>query len=179
MKQLLLTTLILFLSVVAVGQNSWFIPFGQSKSEVREQLKKKHYLLELEEDADLNRLLAVIRDDKQVEYAFHNDRLYATSLTKFYTDKQELKEREESCMEYLGFISSGNVTKTTEGKKTCYTVVTGSRVIKFFTIPEGEGKILQLTALSRIYGNPNGDDQFKHLVPVLKEHPKPQKEEAE
>ena len=167
MKQIYLITLLFFLTLSAAGQNAWFLPFGQSTGQVKELLKKKHYLLDLKEEKDLNRLLAIIRDDKQVEYAFQNDRLYATSLTKYYTDKQEIKDREESCMKYLDFISSGNVSKTTEGKKTCFTVVTGSRVIKFYTIPEGEGKVLQLTSMSRIYGNVGETDAFGYELRVL------------
>jgi hypothetical protein len=152
------------------GQNSWFIDFGQSVQDVKAFLGEKHYLREVREDADLQRLLAVIQDDKQVEYAFKNGKLYATSLSKYYQDKQEARLREESCLNYLNLISNGNVTKGTEGRKESHTVITSSRVIKFFVIPEGDGRLLQLSAFSRLYGDINSDSQFFYELKVLEDN---------
>jgi len=156
-------------STSGVAQNSWFIDFGQSVEEVRNLLKKKHYLKDLKEDGELKRLLAVINDEKQVEYAFKNGKLYATSLSKYYSDKQEARLHEESCLNYLNLISNNNVTKNDEGRKESHTVITNSRVIKFFVIPSGEGMLLQLSAFSRLYGDINSDDQFFYELKVLED----------
>jgi len=150
-----------------LAQNSWFIDFGQSMEAVYTSLEEKHYLSNIQVDSTLQRILVVIEDDKQVEYAFKEDKLFATSLSKFYMDKAQQKDREESCLNYLNLISNENVSKSSEGKKEVHTVVTSSRVIKFFVIPQGEGKVLQIAAFSRLYGDLEQDDQFFNELQVL------------
>lgn len=151
------------------AQNSWFIPFGQTSDEVRRFLETKDYLKGIQEDKDLQRMLAIILDDKQVEYVFKDDKLYAISLSKYFGDKAEARLREQSCIKYLDIIGNGQVTKTDEDRRTCYTVVTGNRFIKFFVIPQGEGHVLQITALSRLFGDMNSKDQFMYELKILQE----------
>ena len=142
------------------AQNSWFIDFGKSMEEVTDFLEEKHYLRNIQQDPELQRIVVVMKGDKQIEYAFKNDKLFATSLSKLYVDRHKSKDRIENCLNYLNIISNENVVKTTEGKKEVHTVVTNSRVIKLFVIPEAEGKILQLAAFSRLYGDLSENSQF-------------------
>ena len=133
-----------------------------------EFLQTRDYLLEVQEDKQLSRMLAVIQEDKKVEYAFKAGRLFATSLTKNFEDKKEIKERIDNCLRYLEIISKGNVVKTTEGKKTCHTAVTTNRIIKFFVIPmKNDACALQLTAVSRRFGDLKDEEKFFYEIEIL------------
>lgn len=151
---------IFFLIGSVSAQNSWFIDFGKSMEEVKTFLEEKHYLEDIQLDPKLQRIVVVMKGDKQIEYAFKNDKLFATSLSKLYEDRHKSKDRIDNCLNYLNIISNENVVKTTEGKKEVHTVITNSRVIKLFVIPEEDGKILQLAAFSRLYGDLSENSQF-------------------
>ncbi len=147
------------------GQNAWFMDFGKSMDEVHSILEEKNYMAQIQSDPKLQRILVVIKNDKQIEYAFKNDKLFAISLSKYYSDKQKTKERLESTLAYLNLISNENVGKSVEGRKEVHTVITNSRVMRLFVIPEGNGKVLQLASFSRLYGELNQDSQFfKELI---------------
>lgn len=168
-RLLLLISLVISSRSPLICQNAWFMDFGKSMKEVHTALEEKNYLAQIQSDPKLQRILVVIKGDKQIEYAFKNDKLFATSLSKFYSNKQKTKDRVESCLAYLNLISNENVGKSTEGRKEVHTVITNSRVLKFFIIPEGNGKILQLASFSRLYGDLNQDSQFfKELLSLEK-----------
>ena len=168
-RLLLLLTLVISSGSPLFCQNAWFMDFGKSMKEVHNALEEKNYLANIQADPKLQRILVVIKNDKQIEYAFKSDKLFATSLSKFYTNKQKTKDRVESCLAYLNLISNENVAKSTEGRKEVHTVITNSRVLKFFIIPEGNGKVLQLASFSRLYGDLNQDSQFfKELLSLEK-----------
>lgn len=168
-RLLLLFTLVLSSGNPLSGQNAWFMDFGKSMEEVKNALEEKNYLSDIQADPKLQRILVLIKDDQQIEYAFKNDKLFATSLSKYYSNKHTSKERIESCLAYFNLISNGNVAKSTEGRKEVHTVITNSRVLKFFVIPEGNGKVLQLASFSRLYGDLNQDSQFfKELLSLEK-----------
>ena len=168
-RLLLVLTLIISSGKSLSSQNAWFMDFGKSMEEVKSALMEKNYLADIQSDPKLQRILVVIKNDKQIEYAFKNNKLFATSLSKYYTSKQKTKDRIESCLAYLNLISNENVAKSTDGRKEVHTVITNSRVLKFFVIPEGDGKVLQLASFSRLYGDLNEDSQFfKELLSLEK-----------
>ena len=138
MKHLYCLIISLLLLYQAYSQNHLFIPFGQSKAEVREFLTSRDYVSDIIEDQKMSSLRAVLEEDKHVEYVFEKGQLYATSVTRNYSDMQvtgaeEIKE-----------VNNENVT--------CHTVVTDSRVIKLFIIEHSKSKTLTFTSVSRKFG---------------------------
>jgi len=152
MKHLYCLIISLLLLYQAYSQNHLFIPFGQSKAEVREFLNSRDYISDIIEDQKMSSLRAVLEEDKHVEYVFEKGQLYATSVTRNYSDKKSAKNVERKCLEYMQVTGSEEIKEVNNENVTCHTVVTDSRVIKLFIIEHAKSKTLTFTSVSRKFG---------------------------
>ncbi|MEL7342584.1 MAG: hypothetical protein AAGM67_19025, partial [Bacteroidota bacterium] len=101
MKQIL-PYVFLFCSLsTAFGQNSLFVPFGQTTEQVKDFLYAKEYVTSVQEDDSLQSLRAYLDKNKHVEYAFENGALYATTVTRSYVEKKAAAEVQKNCIEYM------------------------------------------------------------------------------
>ncbi|TAE47893.1 MAG: hypothetical protein EAZ89_16625 [Bacteroidetes bacterium] len=135
------------------AQNILFIPFGLSEAEVKQFLGSKEYIVEVTEDTQMHSVRAVLDENKHVEYAFDKGELYATTITRNYTDHKKAKEVQRSCLDYMEKMSRGaSIRETTEGKITCYSVAVEGRVLKLFVQTHDESITLTLSSVSRAHG---------------------------
>lgn len=152
MKHLYFVILTLFIQASAISQNHLFIPFGQTEDEVRDFLNSRDYVNKIIEDSKMGSLRAVLEVDKHVEYVFEKGQLYATSVTRNYSDRKSAKEVEKKCLEYMLVTGSNDIKQTHNENVICHTVVTDSRVIKLFIIEHSKSKTLTFTSVSRKFG---------------------------
>lgn len=150
------------------GQNNFFLPFGQTSEEVKSFLYSRDYVRDVEEDIELQSLRVQLDDHKQVEYAFdERGVLYATTITRQYDRVKDAKDIEQEVLEYMGVISSGQVSRNAEGPLTCHTAVSDSRVVKLFVLEHEDGRTLTLTSLSRLHGPPLAEDDLYYESDIL------------
>lgn len=150
------------------GQNNFFLPFGQTSEEVKSFLYSRDYVQNIEEDIELQSLRVHLDDYKQVEYAFdERGVLYATTITRQYNRVKNAKDIEQEVLEYMAVISSGQVSRSTEGPLTCHTAISVSRVVKLFVLEHEDGRTLTLTSLSRLHGPPLADEDLYYEEDIL------------
>lgn len=152
MKYLYVLIFSLLIQTPAIAQNHLFIPFGQTKDEVRSFLTSRDYVNDIVTDDKMGILRAVLEADKHVEYVFEEGHLYSTSVTRNYANKKSAKEVEKKCLEYMVVTGSKDIKETRSDNRTCHTVVTDNRVIKLFVIEYQKSKTLIFTAVSRKFG---------------------------
>ncbi|MEL6194521.1 MAG: hypothetical protein AAFR66_20845 [Bacteroidota bacterium] len=173
MKQNLLSFILLLSFCFTFAQNDWFVSFGQSPDEVKTFLEGKNYLQTIQEDTELQRMLAVVEDGKQVEYVFKSGKLIATSVRREYTSKAEAKIRLQSTLRYMENVSAGEIEKTSEGNTTCYYVKAKGRHLKLFVLPgqiDVHGQILQLTAINKEQGKTIPENKFYYDSDMMEQY---------
>ncbi|MEO0895716.1 MAG: hypothetical protein AAFY71_04930 [Bacteroidota bacterium] len=168
MKPLFTLAALILSATLAVGQNNLFIPFGQSKSEVRSYLNTRDYITQIVEDTEMQSLRAELDTKKSVEYAFKNGNLYATSVTRNYPDKKIAKDIQKNVLDYMDYISRGALQQNNQDGITAYTVVVDSRVIKLFVQPHSSSTTLTLTSISREFMPEGADQDFMYETELLK-----------
>lgn len=158
MKHLYVLAAFLLLLVSARAQHYMFLPFGLKVEEVKSFLASKDYIESIEEDNETHAVRAVMEENRQVEYAFEAGRLYATTLTRNYRDKQEAKAYERSTLEYMEQVGRGVPVRSgnVDGVQ-CYTVLADTRIVKLFVQTHAESVTLTLASLSKQFGPANGD----------------------
>lgn len=152
MKYVYVVIFSLLIQTSAIGQNHLFIPFGQTKDEVRSFLTTRDYVNDIVVDDKMGTLRAILEADKHVEYVFEKGHLYATSVTRNYSDKKSAKEVERKCLEYMEVTGSRDIKETHNDNVTCHTVVTENRIIKLFVREYQKSKTLTFTSVSRKFG---------------------------
>lgn len=146
------TTLLclVFCSSLLFGQNNLFIPFGQTKDEVRRYLDSRDYISVVVEDKDLHSLRAQLGSKKHVEYVFKNETLYATTVSKIFDDKKVAKDIQKNVLDYMDYVGGKNgVLQNSKNGITVYTVGIDSRVIKLFVQQATSHTTLTLTSISK------------------------------
>lgn len=163
----LLVTSMLF-GLAAAAQSNLFVPFGLSEDEVKTFLAGKDYIRQILEENDMNRVRAVLDENKQVEYVFENGALYATTVTRFYRDRRVAKEVEQNCLGYMHQVSRGALKETNENGVICHTAVTEGRAVKLFIQHHDSGVTLTLTSISRTLGPiPPEEQHYYYEVELL------------
>ncbi|MEM6764314.1 MAG: hypothetical protein AAF824_10760 [Bacteroidota bacterium] len=173
MKQTLLSLLLVLSFSIIQAQNDWFVSFGQSPEEVKTFLESKNYFQTIKEDTQLQRMLAVVEDGKQVEYVFKTGKLYATSVRREYSSKADAKIHIQSTLRYIEHVSSGEIVKTSEGNTTCYTAKAKGRILKLFVIPgklDEHGQILQLTSINKDQGKTILDNKVFYQSEMMEQY---------
>ncbi|MDX2245192.1 MAG: hypothetical protein SF052_00335 [Bacteroidia bacterium] len=162
-----LTLSILFCSGL-FAQNNWFIPFGQSKEDVKSFLGTRDYIAQVQEDPEMQSVRAVLDKDKHVEYAFDtNDALYATTVTRNYSDKKVAKEIQKDCIDYMGNVCIEEITANSNDNIICYTAVTEAKIIKLFVINHPRSTTLTLSSVSRTVGPMIQEKDFFYEIELL------------
>jgi len=167
MKHLYFLIIALLIPAALFSQNHLFIPFGQTEDEVRDFLNSRDYVGEIIKDAKLGSLRAILEANKHVEYVFENGRLYATSVTRNYSDKKSAKEVEKKCLEYMVVTGSRDIKVTHKENVTCHTVVTDNRIIKLFVIEHPKSRTLTFTSVSRQFGPMISKKDYYYEIDLL------------
>ncbi|MEO0582768.1 MAG: hypothetical protein AAF135_11135 [Bacteroidota bacterium] len=161
MKSLVFFISLLTLSSALFAQNNLFVPFGQSKEEVKRYLYTRDYVRQITEDNELRIVRASLGKYKQVEYAFKENNLYATTVSRHYLDRQDAKEVQRNVLDYMDFTSRGTLKQESEEKLTVYTAMTDTRVIKFvIQQTQTPGVTLVLTSYSRSHSEAGADQDY-------------------
>lgn len=160
-------TTLLLISGSAIGQNNLFIPFGQSTEDVKNFLGTRDYIVQIQEDTEMESVRAILDEDKHVEYAFDKGALYATTVTRNYTDKKSAKEIQKNCLDYMTQIGLDEVKTTSNENIICYTVLTEGRIIKLFVINHPRSTTLTLTSVSRDFGPMIQNQDFFYEIELL------------
>lgn len=142
---------ILLLGASLQAQTNLFIPFGQSTQEVRAFLDSRDYVVQVHEEYDMDRLRAILSPDKQVEYVFHHGELYATTVTRNYTDRRAAKQVQRNCLDYMLSVAESDIRETEENGILCFTAIAAERLIKLFVQQHAGSVTLTLTSVSRTY----------------------------
>ncbi len=149
------------------GQNNLFIPFGQSKTEVRRYLDSRDYISRVIEDNDMQSLRAQLDSKKHVEYVFKDGSLYATTVSRQYDDKKVAKEIQKNVLDYMDYISRGALQQNNKDGITVYTVAIDSRIIKLFVQQLSSHTTLTLTSISRDYISTETEAQILYELKLL------------
>ncbi len=164
MASRLIIYLLLILSVgLPLGiraQSHMFLPFGESKKEVLSYLQNRDYVIEAEEDRDLNVVRAILSNQKQIEYAFYGNRLYAITMLNHYTNLSEASSAQQHLLEYLKSSGAPEITRTGEEPFVCYTAITSSRVLKVFIRQHTSTRSIILSSISLAHGPDMTEDDF-------------------
>ncbi|MEZ4829595.1 MAG: hypothetical protein R3C61_25415 [Bacteroidia bacterium] len=167
MKYTSTLALSLLLCLSGTAQNNLFIPFGQSREDVKSFLGTRDYIAQVQEDQEMQSVRAVLDKDKHVEYAFENDALYATTVTRNYSDKKTAKEIQKDCLEYMTNVCVEELKANSNDNITCYTAVTEAKIIKLFVISHPRSTTLTLTSVSRNYGPMIQEQDFFYEIELL------------
>lgn len=170
MKRYYSLPLFLFLSIISVAQNNMFIPFGQTPEEVMTFLGSRDYIINIHEDLEMKSVRAVLDQNKHVEYAFNEDSLFATTITRNYKDRKIAKSIQKDCLDYMEYVSKGNTRQTANTEIICFTALTDSRVIKLFIQEHDESVTLTLSSVSLKFSPPTQQDDLYYEDALLQIH---------
>ncbi|GAB4410999.1 MAG: hypothetical protein OHK0039_15840 [Bacteroidia bacterium] len=169
MRCLIIFVGILLPSLPLLAQNNLFLPFGQSSDEVKYYLATRDYIVNIEEDDEMRSLRALMNENKQVEYVFHDGKLYATTISMNYTDKRLAREAEANCMAYMNEVRRGigEVKRTEQDGVICYTALTDTRILKLFIQAHANSTTLTLTSVSRRHSPESVREDYYYEVDLL------------
>ncbi len=148
-------TLIFFLSfpIYFIGQNAFFVPFGQTPDEVQAFLGEKDYLTSVYTSLRRDSVVAVGKMNDEVVYLFDNDELYRVFNSKKFTNLKEAERVEAAILEYFK-VRKGKITSTTNYGTTKHFCILDDRLI--FVEVDGDKKLgyktISIVALSRNHG---------------------------
>ncbi|MCI4671345.1 MAG: hypothetical protein MRZ79_24605 [Bacteroidia bacterium] len=168
MKPTFTLFILLFCSSLLFGQNNLFIPFGQTKAEVRRYLDSRDYISSIVEDKELHSLRAQLDAKKHVEYVFKNETLYATTVSRIYNDKKLAKEIQKNVLDYMDYVSGKNgILQNNKNGISVYTIGIDSRVIKLFVQQQTTHTTLTLTSISKDQLPSDDDSKILYELELL------------
>ena len=160
----------LLFTSAAFGQNNLFIPFGQSAEEVKDFLGSRDYIINIHEDLEMQSVRAVLDQDKQVEYVFKEGSLYAITVTRNYRDRKIGRDILRNCLDYMEYVSKGQMKQTDQDGIICHTAFTESKVMKLFVQQHVESVTITLTSMSRKHGPTLSEEEFFYEEKLLQRH---------
>lgn len=155
------------------AQSVFFLPFNQSRQEVREYLTAQSYIPSngVKEKPDMQTILAILSEDRQVEYAFKEDRLYATTVIQNYRNPIDAEKRRQECIDYMKQVGADSIEEKAYGKIICYTGITGERVLKLFVRRHVGSTTLTFSSIQeRYFESRQGENKFFYEIDLLQEN---------
>jgi hypothetical protein len=158
----------------AFAQSTQFLPFDQSKAQVRSYLEaeRENTRSIIQEKPDMGTILAIMGEDRQVEYAFKRDRLYAITVIQNYTNNAQAATRRKECLSYMRSVGADSLEEKSYGQIVCYTGITNERVMKLF-VRRQEDNSFTLTFSSiqaRYFDKRSGENKFFYEIDLLTQY---------
>lgn len=118
----------------------------------------------------MERVRAILDQDKQVEYVFQHGTLYAITVTRNYRNRKMGREILKNCLDYMDYVSHGNVTQTASDGIITHTAYNEKKVMKLFIQQHDASVTLTLTSMSRTYGPPLAEEDFYYEADLIEQN---------
>lgn len=158
----------------ATAQSTFFIPFNQSQEQVLEYLHAQRNFVDgsIQRKPEMGTILAIYNPDRQIEYAFHHDRLYAITVLQHYTDRALAASRRKACLAYIKSLGIDSLRQEQIGDIECFTGITRERVLKLFVRKHSDNSYtLTMTSIqARYFKEEVGEGNFFYEIDLLNQH---------
>ncbi len=130
MKKILLFFLLLSPFVSIPCQNVLFLPFGQTREEIKEQFQDKDYVKRVFYGNEI--IESQVSFKQKMRYHLKDDLLYAVEDERQYVNKKEAERVIQACLEYMKMGSRKAHVMSNKGGLTHYALLETNRVVEFW-----------------------------------------------